>query len=180
MTQRKLLIIDDEAVYAGILQRALQRHDLDVAICTEADQAIAAAERHNPDYIVLDLRLESVSGLTLIEPILTRCPAVKILVLTGYSSLATAVQAIKLGAVDYLPKPAEVTDIVRALGIVESEAAAPEAPVPDKTVSLKRLEWEQIQRVLAENDGNITRAAEQLGMYRRTLQRKLQKKPHKL
>ncbi|MDO6459450.1 response regulator [Granulosicoccaceae sp. 1_MG-2023] len=179
MPQAKLLIIDDEPVYAGILQRSLERHALTVSVCTDPDEAVASATAVQPDYIVLDLRLESVSGLTLIEPLIAAQPAVKILVLTGYSSLATAVQAIKLGAVDYLPKPAEVSDILRALGLSGDEAGeAP--PIADKPVSLKRLEWEQIQRVLAENDGNITRAAEQLGMYRRTLQRKLQKKPQKL
>ena len=180
MTQPTLLIIDDEPVYAGILQRTLQRQGLEVSVCSEATEAVACVESIQPDYIVLDLRLESISGLTLIEPILAARPATKILVLTGYSSLATAVQAIKLGAVDYLPKPAEVADILKALGLGESSIEPADAPVPDKTVSLKRLEWEQIQRVLAENDGNITRAAEQLGMYRRTLQRKLQKKPQKL
>ena len=128
--------------------------------------------------MVLDLRLGADSGLELIKPLLVIRSDARIVVLTGFASLATAVHAIKLGAADYLPKPADEQAILQAFGLAEKpQAEAPE--IPETPVSLKRLEWEQIQRVLKENDGNITSTAKQLGMYRRTLQRKLQKKPGK-
>ena len=123
---------------------------------------------------MLDLRLERESGLQLIEPLLACRPGLRIVVLTGYASLATAVRAVKLGAVDYLAKPVDAAAILRALN--DGEAPADESLQFEPT-PLKQLEWEHLQRVLEENGGNISATARQLGMHRRTLQRKLQKKP---
>jgi two-component system response regulator RegA len=172
-----LLIIDDDETFCSILQRGLSQHDLNVRYCTRAADALSVAQAFQPAYIVLDLRLGDDSGMDLIEPLHTRLPHTDILVLTGFASLATAVHAIKLGAHDYLPKPVDEIAVLRALGLQSAPVEEPE--IPETPVSLKRLEWEQIQRVLQENDGNITTTAKRLGMYRRTLQRKLQKKPSK-
>lgn len=180
MTVNRLLIIDDDTIFCNILQRSLMRHGLEVEICNIAVDAVGAIKQFQPQWVVLDLRLENESGLQLIKPLLESSPDSKILVLTGFASLATAVQAIKLGAVDYLAKPIEAEAILTAFGLTNTaDNRATEIDVPTEPVSLKRLEWEQIQRVLKENDGNITNTAKQLGMYRRTLQRKLQKKPGK-
>lgn len=180
MNPNKLLIIDDDTTFCNILQRSLTRHGLEVDTCNSAACAIAATEQFQPEWVILDLRLDNESGLQLIEPLLKSVPTAKILVLTGFASLATAVQAIKLGAIDYLSKPVEADAILTALGLSDApENRDTDISVPTEPVSLKRLEWEQIQRVLKENDGNITNTAKQLGMYRRTLQRKLQKKPSK-
>jgi two-component system response regulator RegA len=123
---------------------------------------------------VVDLRLATDSGLRLIPPLIAAHPGIRILLLTGYASIATAVEAIKLGAVHYLPKPAGVDDILQALGRSEGD---PDAPAPEEPMSVDRLEWEHIQKVLAENDGNLSATARALKMHRRTLQRKLAKRP---
>lgn len=178
MNSNKLLIIDDDTTFCNILQRTLTRHGLEVESCNCAIKAIQAIKQFQPEWVVLDLRLGDESGLQLIEPLLKISPKAKILVLTGFSSLATAVQAIKLGAIDYLSKPIEAQAILTAFGLTDTpENRTSDIDVPTEPVSLKRLEWEHIQRVLKENDGNISNTAKQLGMYRRTLQRKLQKKP---
>ena len=174
---KKLMVVDDDSIFCDILERALGRQGLEVTSCQDAESALRQMKTFRPAYVVLDLRLENESGMQLIEPLLAIDPEVRILVLTGFASLATAVQAIKLGAMDYLAKPVGVPAIMQAFGLLEK--AQEETEIPENPVSLKRLEWEQIQRVLKENDGNITNTAKQLGMYRRTLQRKLQKKPDK-
>lgn len=172
-----ILVVDDDEIFCSVLQRSLFRHGFQVKTGSDSEQALTAMQEFQPDHVVLDLRLGNESGIDLIEPMLSIKPEARILVLTGFASLATAVQAIKLGAIDYLPKPVDEQAILLAFGFIEKEREEPE--IPDTPVSLKRLEWEQIQRVLKENDGNITNTAKQLGMYRRTLQRKLQKKPGK-
>ncbi len=180
MNANKLLIIDDDMTFCNILQRSLMRHGFEAKTCNFANKAVDAIKEFQPQWVVLDLRLENESGLQLIEPLLKCAPDAKILVLTGFASLATAVQAIKLGAIDYLAKPVEANAILAAFGLTDAPATdTTVVSVPTEPISLKRLEWEQIQRVLKENDGNITNTAKQLGMYRRTLQRKLQKKPGK-
>jgi two-component system response regulator RegA len=173
----RLLIIDDDQVFCDILQRSLSRHNIDAYTCTQTDEALALLSKIDAQYAIVDLRIKNESGLQLIKPLLAINPTLKIIVLTGYASLATAVEAIKLGAMDYLSKPVDVKSIMQSMNLLEK--AKEEVEIPEKTVSLKRLEWEQIQRVLKENDGNITNTAKHLGMYRRTLQRKLNKKPNK-
>lgn len=171
-----MLIIDDDPVFLGTVARALRRRGIEVSEALGAEQALALAASLHPRRILLDLRLGQVSGLSLITELLARSPGARIVVLTGYSSIATAVEAIRLGAADYLCKPAGVEEILAAFDAQAHQA--PPAPPPDPP-SLDRLEWEHIQRVLAANEGNISATARALGMHRRTLQRKLHKRPVK-
>ncbi len=170
-----VLVVDDDEVFNKTLCRALTRRGMTAFSAYDSAQALQQVERTKLDYLVLDLRLGKESGLALIEPILELQQSVRILVLTGYASLTTAVQAIKSGAFNYLAKPTDTGSILKALQAAPEagEAAAPAfSPTP-----LKQLEWEHLQRVLNDNHGNISATARQLGMHRRTLQRKLQKKP---
>ncbi|HJT98156.1 MAG TPA: response regulator [Rhodanobacteraceae bacterium] len=176
MTERVLLIDDDE-VFTRVLARALGARGFSIATAGNRADALAAARAEAPDHAVLDLKLGEESGLALIPELLAIRPALRILLLTGYASIATAVEAIKRGAFDYLAKPVDADQVVQALrgdGHAEHpHAAAPVFAAPP----LKRLEWEHIQRVLAECEGNISEAARRLGLHRRTLQRKLAKRP---
>jgi two-component system response regulator RegA len=137
-------------------------------------EALDIAGTNPLQYVVLDLNLAGNSGLNIIQPLLQLCPTAVILVLTGYASIPTAVDAIKLGAQQYLAKPASVESIIRAL---HGEIAENTEDEVGSLMSVKRLEWEYIQRVLGEHNGNITAAAKALKMHRRTLQRKLAKRP---
>jgi two-component system response regulator RegA len=177
MTQ-SVLVIDDDATFNSVLSRALTRRGFEVKSAIDADGAIAAAHEKSPDAAVLDLNLGSVSGLSLIQPLLAAAPHCRIVVLTGYASIATAVEAVKLGATQYFAKPVEVDAIVAAFDAQEAEPAGAAAP-PSDPLSVNRLEWEHIQRVLHEHDGNISSTARALKMHRRTLQRKLAKRPVK-
>jgi two-component system response regulator RegA len=171
-----LLLIDDDEVFTRVLARAMAQRGFIVDVAHDAAGALAAAHKSPPRYAVVDLKLGADSGLALIPRLLEAAPGVRILLLTGYASIASAVEAIKRGAHDYLAKPVDADAVVRALTEEDSEedgtALAPDAPPP-----LKRLEWEHIQRILTECEGNISEAARRLGLHRRTLQRKLAKKP---
>jgi two-component system response regulator RegA len=145
-------------------------------VAGDVETALVLAAEHDFAAAVLDLRLAADSGLRLIAPLKAARPAMRILLLTGYASIATAVEAIKLGAVHYLAKPAGIEEILLALGREEGDAAVAPAEEP---MSVDRLEWEHIQKVLAENDGNLSATARALKMHRRTLQRKLAKRPVK-
>jgi two-component system response regulator RegA len=172
---RPLLLIDDDAVFAAVLARALGARGFAVDTATDGARALALAREKSPDYAVLDLKLGAENGLALIPELLALRPDLRILLLTGYASIATAVEAIKRGAHDYLAKPVDADQVVGALlGDGSSEV---ERAVPVHAPPLKRLEWEHIQRVLAGNRGNISETARILGMHRRTLQRKLSKRP---
>lgn len=174
MTDKHYLIVDDDPVFCRVLERAISRRGLSITTASDAASALRGAQKQTPSHIVLDLKLGQSSGLDLIEPLLAINPAARILLLTGYASIPTAVEAVRRGAVNYLPKPADVDSILAAF---EPIASLPD--IPDDPPSLKRLEWEHIQRVLTEQGGNISAAARALGMHRRTLQRKLQKRPVK-
>ena len=176
----RLLIIDDDEAFRTTLARACERRGCTVAAAGDAESALALATGFAPERCVLDLRLGGESGLSLIPDLLARQPALGILVLTGYSSIATAVEAIKRGALNYLAKPASADDILRALAEAPGEPAAAGAVVaeiPEQPLSVDRLAWEHIQRVLMEEGGNISSTARRLGMHRRTLQRRLFKRP---
>lgn len=175
MTQ-SILVVDDDPVFNGVLVRALTRRGYEVFAAGDAESTLAAAQAHDPDAVVLDLNLGSVSGLHLIQPLLAAVPGCRIVVLTGYASIATAVEAIKLGATQYLAKPVEVDAIIAVLDTPEI-AVTSDAPPPADPLSIDRLEWEHIQRILHEHDGNISATARALKMHRRTLQRKLAKRP---
>ncbi len=175
MTDRwRLLVVDDDPVYAETLARALRRRGLMVDVAKEGAAALQAVEEADYDAVILDLRLATESGLQLISPMKAAQPDLRILLLTGYASIATAVEAIKLGATHYLAKPAGVEEILAALG---REAGDADAELPEAPLSVDRLEWEHIQKVLAEHDGNLSATARALKMHRRTLQRKLAKRP---
>lgn len=173
-----VLVIDDDDTFNAVLTRTLSRRGYQVTGATDAAAAIVAARAAPPAAVVLDLNLGSASGLTLIQPLLDIAPACRIVVLTGYASIATAVEAIKLGAIQYFAKPVEVEAIIAAF---DAELTAPEADAapPSDLLSVSRLEWEHIQRALHEHDGNISSTARALKMHRRTLQRKLSKRPVK-
>ena len=175
MDKQLILLIEDDDVFAQVMRRALERRDFSVVHASDMDTARMAIASNDHDYAIVDLNLGGHSSLELIPLLKARQPASPILMLTGYASIATAVEAIKLGADNYLAKPADANDILAALtATAKSERSALSIQQP---MSVRRLEWEHIQKVLKENDGNISETARQLNMHRRTLQRKLQKKP---
>ena len=171
---RRLLLVDDDHVYCQVLSQALTKRGFEVAVAYDLEGGFECAEQFGPDYAVVDLRIGRDSGLTLTKRLVALDETMRIVVLTGYASIATAVEAIKLGALHYLTKPADADEIVAALHRDESDA---DAPLPERPLSVKRLEWEHLQKVLMEHNGNISAAARALGMHRRTLQRKLNKHP---
>jgi two-component system response regulator RegA len=167
-----ILIIDDDEVFRSRVLRALSSRGFDAWGAPDYDAAIATARSHSPDLAVVDLRLPGRSGLDVVRDLKALRSSISVVVLTGYGSIATAIESLRLGAVHYLSKPVDVDQIVAAF---ETAPIAPEsvAAVP----SLARVEWEHIQRVLTDCDGNISRAARLLGLHRRSLQRKLAKFP---
>ena len=171
------LVIDDDPSFNAILVRTLTRHGHEAVGVQDAGNALDQARELKPERVILDLNLNGSSGLALIPQLLDIIPDCRIVVLTGYASIATAVDAVKLGAIQYLAKPVEIEAILSAF----DEDAHPDSdlPISDEPLSIDRLEWEHIQRVLNENDGNISATARALKMHRRTLQRKLSKRPVK-
>jgi two-component system response regulator RegA len=175
MTSAKsLLLVDDDAVLRGVLGRALQRRGFAVRTAASGEEALDLARREPPAYAVVDLKMTGMSGLALVPQLVALNGDMRIVVLTGYASIATAVEAIKLGATHYLAKPVDVEEILAAFARDGGNSALPVTPEP---LSVDRLEWEHIQRVLNEHGGNISATARALKMHRRTLQRKLAKKP---
>ena len=171
-----ILVIDDDPVFNRVLSRALKQRGHDVVSALSVTEAAVRIAATSAARAVLDLNIAGTSGLTLIAPLLAANPDCRIVVLTGYASIATAVEAIKLGATHYLAKP---TDVDAILAAFEATAPQTDLPPPSEPLSVNRLEWEHIQRVLKENDGNISSTARALKMHRRTLQRKLMKRPVK-
>ncbi|MDD0845402.1 MULTISPECIES: response regulator transcription factor [unclassified Pseudomonas] len=172
--QPHLLLVDDDPTFTRVMARAMERRGLRVSVANSAEEGLVLAKDDLPDYAVLDLKMEGDSGLVLLPKLLELDAEMRVVILTGYSSIATAVEAIKRGATNYLCKPADADDVLTAL---LSEHADLTTLVPENPMSVDRLQWEHIQRVLAEHDGNISATARALGMHRRTLQRKLQKRP---
>ncbi len=173
---RSLLIVDDDETFCQTLARSLERINYEAEYATAGDAAIARANADHFDCAVVDLRIGAESGLSLIRALLATNPEMRIVVLTGFANIATAVEAIKLGAVHYLSKPATAAEIAAAFDREAGDAAVAASEDP---MSVRRLEWEHLQKVLADHDGNISAAARALRMHRRSLQRKLQKNPAK-
>jgi two-component system response regulator RegA len=173
--QASLLLVDDDHTFCQVLQRALAKRDFSVTVAHSVEEALPLAAANPPEYAVVDLKMGGASGLVLIRALHELDSATRIVVLTGYASIATAVEAIKLGATQYLSKPANADEIVAAFG----HSASANLPLNAQPSSISRLEWEHIQRVLQENRGNISATARALNMHRRTLQRKLTKHPLK-
>jgi two-component system response regulator RegA len=172
MTEQ-ILIVDDDTTLTAVLSRALSRRNFIVTQANSSAEALTALDKTVFDKCILDLKIDTESGLQLLPKLLQKQPQIKVVMLTGYSSINTAVEAIKLGASNYLCKPVDADEILRAFdGTTNAEIN----PAP---LSVNRLEWEHIQKVLADNEGNISATARALGMHRRTLQRKLLKKPVK-
>jgi two-component system, response regulator RegA len=169
-----LLLVDDDVTFRHVLARAFARRGYKI---TEAGDVVSARESlasDAPEFAVIDLRMPGESGLTLVRELHALDPATRIVVLTGYASIATAVEAVKLGATHYLAKPTTVEDIVQAFSLTEGDASM---DIQAQPMSVNRLEWEHIQKVLNEHQGNISATARALKMHRRTLQRKLAKRP---
>ena len=173
---KSILLVDDDDVFRDALTRALERHNIVVHDAANISQALSHASEHKPNVGIIDLCIGDESGLQLIQQLIQQNPEIRLVVLTGFASIATAVEAIKLGAKHYLTKPASVDEIIDALYSEEGNADVTTTAQP---MSVKKLEWEHIQKVLAEHQGNVSAAARAMGMHRRTLQRKLQKKPVK-
>lgn len=174
---RHFLIVDDDPAFTRVLARAMTRRGFEVQVARNVETALTLAQQQPPTLATVDLKMEGPSGLSLIPRLKAISPAARILVLTGYASIATAVEAIKSGACNYLPKPADADQILRALEGETDTVVAEDPIIPDTPMSVNRLEWEHIQKVLQEHDGNISATARALGMHRRTLQRKLAKHP---
>ena len=170
----ELLLVDDDEVFRDVLAKALHRRGYAVGTAGSAEEALVLSRDTPPEFAVVDLKMPGDSGLKLIADLIALDPGTRIVMLTGYASIATAVEAIKLGAVHYLTKPANADDIIAALLRTGGDASTPVAEAP---LSVSRLEWEHIQTVLAQQDGNISATARALKMHRRTLQRKLAKRP---
>jgi len=169
-----LLLVDDDESCRWALGRAFERRGYAVRTAASVTEALAAVGEQCPEFAVIDLRMPGPSGLTLVAKLKACDPNTRIVVLTGYASVATAVEAIKLGAIDYLVKPVDADAVEAAFGHVVGN---PEHDAQQQPLSVDRLAWEHIQRTLAQNGGNISATARALGMHRRTLQRKLNKRP---
>jgi len=169
-----LLLVDDDDAFRLVLGRALEKRGFAVITAPEVESAILLAQDNSPEYAVIDLKMPGPSGLLLVQRLKELDAETRIVMLTGYASIATAVEAIKLGATHYLAKPADADEIV---AVLMQTAGNPYVPVNSDPLSVERLEWEHIQRVLGEHEGNISATARALKMHRRTLQRKLGKKP---
>jgi two-component system response regulator RegA len=170
-----VLLVDDDHALRERLARAFRDRGLETFTAAGFDDAVSIAAEHHPDLAVVDLRMPGRTGLELLRALREIDPAIRVVVLTGYGSIATAIEATRLGAAYYLPKPADAEDILAAFGRADppSEVVADVATAP----SLARAEWEHIQRVLTDCDNNVSEAARRLGVHRRSLQRKLQKYP---
>jgi two-component system response regulator RegA len=167
-----LLLADDDAAFRAVLARALASRGFDVRTVADGDEAVRAAEADPPELAVVDLRMPGRSGLELVRCLKALDAQTRVVVLTGYGSIATAVEAMKLGATNYVAKPADADQVLAALGMTGAAAAGgPETP------SLARVEWEHIQRVMQDCGGNVSEAARRLGLHRRSLQRKLGRTP---
>lgn len=175
--QSVVLVVDDDERFAITLASALARRGYLAHVSHTAASALATAQTHEPDAAIVDLKLGADDGLALVEPLRRAHPQMRIIVLTGYASIATAVKAIKLGADDYLAKPVTAAAVAAVLERSRSSPSDKSADAALETMSPRRLEWEHIQRVLSEHEGNISATARTLRMHRRTLQRKLGKKP---
>jgi two-component system response regulator RegA len=171
---RSLLLVDDSVSFRERLARAFRERGFLVYTAGNYGEAMAIARRTPPDYAVVDLRMPGPSGLTLVRDLAELCADIQVLVLSGFGSIATAVDAVHLGAVNFLPKPADAEDILAAFDRGSRVSAEIEQVV--ETPSLARAEWEHIHRVLADCSGNVSEAARRLGIHRRSLQRKLRKR----
>ncbi|MBZ9846982.1 response regulator transcription factor [Mesorhizobium sp. CA14] len=170
---RSLFVVEDDATFARTLKRSFEKRDYDVVVCHDREALLVALDTAVPAYAVVDLKLGAGSGLECVKLLSARNPSMRIVVLTGFASIATAVEAIKLGACHYLAKPANTDDIEAAFGRAEGDVSV---PLTSRPTSIKNLEWERIHETLVETGFNISETARRLGLHRRTLARKLEKR----
>jgi two-component system response regulator RegA len=168
-----LLLADDDITFCRVLKTALEKRGFCVSVAHSVEDAIPVAKGYPPEFAVVDLKMGGTPGLALVKVLHDLDPNTRIVVLTGYASIATAVEAIKLGATQYLAKPANADEIVAAF----SHSADGNLPLKAQPTQIESLEWDHIQRVLLDHEGNISATARALNMHRRTLQRKLAKPP---
>jgi two-component system, response regulator RegA len=173
---RSVLLVDDDDAFRERLARALHARGFAVNTAADLTTAVAAARAAAPDFAVLDMRMPDATGLDVVNAIAPLCPDTKIVILTGYGSIASAVEALHHGAHHYLSKPIDADELTATLLRIEGEED-PSTPPEDATPTLARAEWEHIQRVLTDAGGNVSEAARRLGIARRTLQLKLKKYP---
>jgi two-component system response regulator RegA len=171
----RILVVDDDVAFATVLARSLERRGQGASVAHDLASALRALDDIEPSHVVLDLKLGNDDGLIVLGELLRRRPDLVVLLLTGYASIATAVEAIRRGALDYLAKPVDANAVLRALRLEPAQAST-DASAVARPLPWNRVEWEHIQRVLHEHEGNIAATARALGMHRRTLQRKLQKR----
>jgi len=172
--QPTILVVEDDDAFRALLVKALEARGYEARGVADAKSAIAAARADSPEMAVVDLKLQNDSGLDVVRELKTIDASTAVVVLTGYGSIATALESIRLGAMHYLTKP---TDPDRILAAFERGLAARPRDLPIDTPSLARVEWEHLQRVLTDCGGNISEAARQLGLHRKSLQRKLARRP---
>jgi two-component system, response regulator RegA len=171
--KKQLVVVEDDASFSRTLKRSFERRDYEVITAANHNELLELLKTHSPGYAVVDLKLDGVSGLSCVETLHEHDPEMLIVVLTGFASIATAVEAIKLGACHYLAKPSNTDDIEAAFSKAEGNA---DVTVTERPSSIKTLEWERIHEMLAETGFNISETARRLGMHRRTLARKLEKR----
>jgi len=176
---KSILILDDDITFSETLGRSFKQRGLTSFVTQTTAAATAVLDEHTPDYAVIDLKIDQESGLHFLSTLAKKSPTTKSIILTGYSSISTTVAAMKLGCVNYLCKPLNADQILNALAHTKTtpDTQLEDTPLENTQPSVNRLEWEHIQRVLSLQEGNISATAKALGMHRRTLQRKLQKKP---
>ncbi|MFZ2172027.1 MAG: response regulator transcription factor, partial [Methylococcaceae bacterium] len=165
MDKPRLLLVDDDETFCNVLKSALEKRNYEVLVATNVADGISLAEQNLPEYAVIDLRIGYESGLELVKKLISLDANTSCVMLTGFASIATAVEAIKLGAIHYLTKPANADEIVNALHKNEGDSSV---LISEHPLSVKRLEWEHLQKVLMQFDGNISAAARALNMHRRT------------
>jgi two-component system response regulator RegA len=173
LADRLLVIVEDDEAFARTLRRSFERRGYEVLHAPGHDELLHLLAQHKPGYAVVDLKLGGASGLASVAALHAHDAAMRIVVLTGYASIATAVEAIKLGASHYLAKPSNTDDIEAAFARADGDATTTLTP---RTTSIKTLEWERIHETLADTGFNISETARRLGMHRRTLARKLEKR----
>jgi two-component system response regulator RegA len=171
-----VLVADDDEVFRSRLCRAIAQRNWEAESVPDADHALEFARERSPDLVLLDLRMPGKSGLDVIQELRAIDSSMTIIVLTGYGSIPTAISAMKMGADHYLSKPADVDQILAAYDTLRSAPSEP-PKAPESVPTLARVEWEHMQRVINDCDGNISQAARLLGIHRRSLQRKLSKYP---
>lgn len=172
LADRSLLVVDDDELFLNRLARALDARGFEVATAASVEAGVATARAARPAFAVVDLRLEDGSGLDVVEALHQSRPDCRVVMLTGYGNIATAVAAVKAGAVDYLSKPADADDVANALMAAQGD----KPPPPSNPMSADRVRWEHIQRVYELCDRNVSETARRLNMHRRTLQRILAKR----